>query len=296
MEMLSIRLLLLALIGVIVFGAISKLGWRVLAGLVVLLLLIIPAGLFVVSFVTRAPQVRHEVVASSTEAVDERPEVPISEMWARLTEPRIDLHASDASSTSAEQDEQVAAVQLEREQLSRERPEWVDRPPKRVGNVFRKVAISEPFSTIDECHHDLEQKLMAAVRDRYYTLLGTGRFEAAPSVDPRSLGVSVDYILREICRDEFVETVESSVGPMKQVYVLMEFTPGIDNQLRQAWERSFRQERVVTVASIAGGVLGMVAIGYGLLSLDTMTKGYYTKRLLFGGGVAIIALIAMLVA
>ena len=40
----------------------------------------------------------------------------------------------------------------------------------------------------------------------------------------------------------------------------------------------------------AGGVLGLLGLCYGLLKVDTWTKGYYTKRLFLGVPAAIIGL------
>jgi hypothetical protein len=103
-------------------------------------------------------------------------------------------------------------------------------------------------------------------------------------------GITLDFIEREIARDEYVETVERSVGPMMKSHTLLEFTPAVDKELRQYWDAHQRKERFAVVGAGAGSVLGLLGLCYGLLKVDTWTKGYYTKRLFLGVPAAIIAL------
>jgi hypothetical protein len=46
----------------------------------------------------------------------------------------------------------------------------------------------------------------------------------------------------------------------------------------------------VVVAKFAALVLAALASIYGLLQIDTLTRGYYSKRLLVGASAAIIAI------
>ena len=48
------------------------------------------------------------------------------------------------------------------------------------------------------------------------------------------------------------------------------------------------------VGAGAGSVLGLIGLVFGLLKVDTWTKGYYTKRLFLGVPAAIIGLLALL--
>ncbi len=109
------------------------------------------------------------------------------------------------------------------------------------------------------------------------------------------MGIGIDFIRREIARKEYVETVERSVGPMKQLYVQVEFSPSIDQELRQRWDELRRQNRFAIVGAGAGSVLGLLGLVFGLLKVDTWTKGYYTKRLFFGVPAAIIGGFGLLV-
>ncbi len=169
------------------------------------------------------------------------------------------------------------------------RPAWVDTPPKRVGNVYREVLTSERYQTIPECHRSLEPRLRETVRHRIEQLTSATE---VPNLE--QLGVELDYVLREICHQEWVETVEASFGEMKIVHVLMEFDASDDDHLRSAMRDHQRWSRVGRVATLAGSVLGSLALLFGLLKADTHTRGYYTKRLFFGVPAAIIAAVALL--
>jgi hypothetical protein len=111
--------------------------------------------------------------------------------------------------------------------------------------------------------------------------------------DPRlqtlqAMGISIDYVQREIAKEEYIETSDRSFGPMKKLYTLMEFSPAVDRELRAHWENYERKQRLASVGVGAGGILGLIGCAYGLLKIDTWTKGYYTKRLFIGVPAAII--------
>jgi hypothetical protein len=109
-----------------------------------------------------------------------------------------------------------------------------------------------------------------------------------------SLGIGIDFIRREIATDEYVETAERSFGPMKKLYTLIEFSPAVDRELQARWEASRRGERVAVVGMGAASVLGILGLAWGLLKVDTATRGYYTKRLFLGVPAAIIGVVVLL--
>lgn len=204
------------------------------------------------------------------------------QLWNRLTESRINLD---------EEQENEPPTQPK----PKGRPDWVDNPPKRVGDVYRAVVASDPFSTVDECFDQLEHRFPGEVQKRLTKLVPSDQRSLTGSDTLGPMGITLDYIMREICREQFTEIVESSVGEMKRVHVLMEFTPAVESHLKKSWQTYQRQFRLVTVTKIAGMVLATLAFLYGLLKIDTWTRGYYTRRLLLGIPAAILALIAILV-
>jgi hypothetical protein len=79
-----------------------------------------------------------------------------------------------------------------------------------------------------------------------------------------------------------------------QVHLKLEFDPSIEQHLRNVWRQYQAGQRLGTVAFLAS--LGLLLLGstYGLLKLDTWTRGYYSKRLLLGVPAVIIGLFLLL--
>jgi hypothetical protein len=190
------------------------------------------------------------------------------------------------------------------------RPAWADDPPKRVGNVWREVVQAGDYETVAECYQAADDLLALATWQHVRQLAGVSSSYAdepdgsKPSANDekllpqayrslRAMGISVNYIRHEIARDEYVEAVERSVGPMKRLYTRMEFSPSVDGELRQRWEAYERESRLTAVGTVGGLMVSLVGLVYGLLKIDTWTKGYYTKRLFLGVPAAIIGLVAL---
>lgn len=169
-------------------------------------------------------------------------------------------------------------------------PAWVLSPLKSVGSVYRARISSDPFVTEAECRRQLEQELLPqAVSNRLEILLPSKVRRKVEVNDPAQYGINTDFILREICVDEFTATVDTSVGPMKKVHVLMEFGQWEDNALVSKWMQHESEMRLARFGKIAGlSLMGLAAV-YALLRFDTWSRGYYSKQLLVGGVLAIIA-------
>jgi hypothetical protein len=202
-------------------------------------------------------------------------------------------------------------------------PAWIHSPSKRVGNTRREVVESGEYSTVDECYKAADIYLLLATYNHLIQLTGdTARVSdsSRPALtfddvsvwadgkiimangflqDDRlqrlsRVGVGVDFIRREIAKEEYVATTERSFGPMKNLYTLVEFTPSVDADLIRRWNDNQREQRFAVVGVGAGSVLGAIGMLFGLLKVDTWTKGYYTKRLFLGVPAAIIGVLALL--
>jgi tetrahydromethanopterin S-methyltransferase subunit F/type II secretory pathway pseudopilin PulG len=212
------------------------------------------------------------------------------------------------------------------------RPRWVDEPPKRVGDIPREVIATDEYATPNECTWATDVYLLLKTYERLMELNGTPVFEdSLPSLtfndgnvmteggiiissdggrtwnwnDTRigllkKLDIGVDFVRRELVASDgenprqYFETNERSIGPMHKLYTQIEFTPSVDNDLRQRWQLLERGERLTAVGVYSGGILGLLGLVYGLLKVDTWTKGYYSKRLFLGVPAAIIGLGALL--
>lgn len=185
-------------------------------------------------------------------------------------------------------------IVISRSKVSLERPEWVVTPPKQIGNVRKFVVVSDPFVSLEECRRDADRKMQDLTLHRAAELSGASmsrRLEAAMLED---LGLGADYARRELCTDEFVDVIDSSVGEMKQTYALLEFNESQDALLVDRARAYSRREGLQDVTLIGGGLLASVATLFGLLKVDTWTRGYYTKRLFLGVPAAIITVLALL--
>jgi hypothetical protein len=202
--------------------------------------------------------------------------ISYEKLWDRLTEARIDLGDEPESDPPAETE-------------TKTRPEWVDEPPKPVGEDYKVVVESDPFVTVDGCFVQLEQRFYREIERRLTELVPSDQHSLVDSESVEATGITFAYIMREICQEWFPELVELSVGAMRKVHVLMVFTTDVDKHLLQSWQGQLRRHRLTSVSLIAGGILAVLATLYGMLQFDTWTLGYYTKRLLWGVPAAIIA-------
>ncbi len=175
------------------------------------------------------------------------------------------------------------------------KPDWVTTPPTRVGNSFQRVIRSDPYTTVEECNRHLDQLMIVATAEYLRDFLGAEEFTRYFDTDDRfslryrrskprleRIGVTSGFIRRAICKKEYVETDVHDFGEMKTVYLLMEFDADAQADLRRRWKDSQLENRLVVVGTGSSAVLLLLGTVFGFFKLDTATKGYYTKRLIFG--------------
>ena len=75
---------------------------------------------------------------------------------------------------------------------------------------------------------------------------------------------------------------------MKKLYMELAFTPAIDRELTQKLDAYARRGRFKLVGVSSAVIFGLLFTVWGLLKVDTATKGYYTKWLFVGVPIAII--------
>ena len=203
------------------------------------------------------------------------------------------------------------------------RPHWVDQGPKKIGNIQRDIIVTDEYATEQECYKARDIYLLLTTYDHLARLVDLGNFSdgSRPNLtfhydqvladgqmlvanghphDVRlrqlaSMGIGIDYVRREIGKEEYFETVERSVGPMKKLYTLVEFNDSVDRELERRWAAYRRHERFAVVGVGAASILGLLGGVWGLLKIDTATKGYYTKRLFLGVPLGILGAFGLLV-
>lgn len=165
-------------------------------------------------------------------------------------------------------------------------PAWVGQEPKMVDSVYRMTVVSDPYLTKQEAELAINEQLLAATK-RYTERLGEKSFERLP--------VDLDYIRHTICKEQFFEVVETSVGPMRRLHMLLEFDEATSSDLKDRLHAQLVQQRLVQAGYGAAVVLALVGTVFGYLTLDTATKGYYTRRLQLGAVGVILALVVAVV-
>ncbi|MEQ8210005.1 MAG: hypothetical protein RH917_09255 [Lacipirellulaceae bacterium] len=236
----------------------------------------------------------------------------IDELHEELTKPRIQLEepndkandkaeeasAAETAPNAKKTDEEDQPVTAEPPAAP---PSWVTNPPKRTGNVTRRVVSAGPFKTTSDCYRQIERKLEEAVVVHLQELVRSQpAFNQGHVSNLRRYNITPQTILRVLCPPdgEYIEVLDTSVGEMKTLHVLMEFGPEQNAFLLNQWRDYERLDRIFGVTAFAGLTLAIIAGVWGLLWLDTFTRGYYTKRLFLGvpaaiiGGICLIGLIA----
>jgi hypothetical protein len=244
------------------------------------------------------------VAASNDEQAEAEAEVEQRAATSAASTATAPIEAEEALSTPI-------GGEASRPKIDPNRPDWVKNRPKSVGHVQKAVLATDEWSTEEECKRARDVALMLKTYEHIQQLVGAP-YENHSSLELRTIpgaawirdhrlhqlhsaGITLDYVRREIAREEYLETTERSVGPMMKLYTLLEFTPAVDRELRAVWDAYQRRERFAVVGVGAGGILGLLGFTYGLLKLDTWTKGYYSKRL-FLGVPALIGLVTLLLA
>jgi hypothetical protein len=194
-------------------------------------------------------------------------------------------------------DEPIEIASWEEPISNKPRPSWVDDPPKKVGSTWTEVIEAGEYATVEECYESADEKLKAATAQHLEHLIQSekGVYRVyLPHLE--EMGIGLNFIRHEIAREEYVETLQRSFGPMKKLYILLEFNSSVDNDLLRHWDTYVRRDRLVDVSLSASAILSVIGLAFGLLRVDTWTKGYYTKRLFIGVPAAIITVVGALIA
>lgn len=261
-----------------------------------------------VAHMQQAQTVAKSRLAAVRDVEEQRASASIDELHEQLTEPRIKLEdtTEEAAGKPTVQESSLKAENATEgktpttAKLRAAPPAWVTNPPKRTGSVTRRVVSAGPYKTTSECYRQIERRLEEAVRAHLQELVrGQPALRHGYVSNLRRYNISTETILRKLCPPdgEHIEVRDTSVGEMKTLHVLMEFGPEQDAFLLKQWSAYERIERIFVISVFAGLIFAAIALVWGLLWLDTYTRGYYTKRLFLGvpaaiiGGICLIALI-----
>lgn len=168
---------------------------------------------------------------------------------------------------------------------SDKRPDWVDKPSRRVGDSYQISLTTEPYTTRLECEAKIPYVLQSAVDQFVEAYLGQ-QWKGWVQLQPEQL--------RQLVADEWEETKDYSVGKMTQIHLLVSF----DQKAKELISETLNFRRFTGRAAVAGtglvGVWLLLAAIWGYLKIDLTTKGAYRKRLRFAAGSAILLIVAMI--
>ena len=191
----------------------------------------------------------------------------------------------------AEQRPEVELDPLQRSQVQIDfdaRPDWVECPEGDVNGVHQICVTAGPYVNLRSARKELYQKLKVATDQYIDEIVGHPaasqwvRFSAA---EIRRRLVSPQHYFDE-------KVVSPSFGPMYQTHALLEFTPAFHNEVERGWHEVMARTQLARVALVGGAVLGILLLLFGYFNADTATRGFYSRRLKFVTGVAILVLVA----
>jgi hypothetical protein len=261
-----------------------------------------------------------ELVAAKTVLTTTAPGVdPLTQSWLASVA-KATLQALAQTSKASEDQSQLAWIEAGRELVRQQdtiaaaqakaaneaaaqaaaepRPEWLEETPtKLVGNSRRMVVSSDPFVSAAEAQAALREKLRAVVHARLEEVVeGANGGEEAFVPGPEQLGITDEFIASELCLEEYVETLDLSVGRMKRAHALVEFAEAKDRMMLDRWIVFAQRQSIENLGRMSLLAVGGLGLVFGLLKVDTWTRGYYTKRLFIGVPAAIIALMLLTLA
>jgi len=141
------------------------------------------------------------------------------------------------------------------------RPAWVDAPPRYVDNAYLVPIAAGPYTTQQECEADMPAALEAALDKYIEQYVGP---EAARRVRLPDSGYD---LRRQLVRQEWVETVQTSLGEMVVLHAQLEVDRKVQDRIRDALRQATAAGRLWVAAAGLGGVLALLGVLFGYLKL-----------------------------
>ncbi len=129
-----------------------------------------------------------------------------------------------------------------------------------------------PYTTQAECEGKVQETLQKSLADYAELYLG-GPAPPAGSFSAKDLDALV--------KDRFEETIQSSVGPMIQLHLLLEFDRGVREGIQKAAERALIDRRLWRTGTCSAAVLALLAVALTYLKADLAAGGKHRRRFRF---------------
>lgn len=166
------------------------------------------------------------------------------------------------------------------------RPAWVNTEPKLTGRIHSVPVASGPFALDPQSRQALDEAIAKATNNYIAQQLGS-------DVAPQLLRYSTRTIKKRFVKPEntYHDVARYSVGWMHENFALLEFPPEFRDELDKRWKQVRAGQRLAQTGLVAGAGLLLVGSVFGFFRLDNATRGYYTGRLQFMTGAAILAVV-----
>jgi len=194
--------------------------------------------------------------------------------------------ASATEPPAAASSEPPAALPGQSPPVRQARPEWVESRPQRVGDGYQMSITVGPYTSRMECDAHLPAALQAAVEEYLSVYLG-------PNWSGR-IRLSADVLQSQLVKDQWEETIQTSVGPMVQLHVLLQFDARFRQTVSTLRDRTIVARRLWLAGTGLGVALAWLALAFAFLRIDEATAGAYRGRLI--AGCILAAVVVLLVA
>ncbi len=233
-----------------------------------------------------------EASVESNETVDD----PFGDESAKVVQTEAGSHeADDAFNPSTGGDAGPAAKEAASDEPPQPRPVWVGTAREYANKVWRVPVEAGPYLTKTECDRSLWAELREEVTRRIRELASEHMGRAVNIPNLETMGLGGTFIANELLADRtFYEEGTASFGATQTAWALLEFDENDDRRLLEAWQRYAHRDGIKITTALSALVLSMLGLVFGLIKVDTWTRGYYTKRLFLGVPAAIIVVIALL--
>lgn len=163
--------------------------------------------------------------------------------------------ATKAKAAKAGSKKAAAAERPEADRPAPDRPAWADAEDGDVGGTYEMTAHVGPFNTQQECNDQLDPIILQTVAQfaaRTWPAAATA--EVSPSVK----------VLQEygLIAQRYLETVKTSFGPMRQLYVRLSFNAKVRDYLAVEVHNAVVRQRLGYAATGLAAVLGCLAVAW----------------------------------
>ena len=140
--------------------------------------------------------------------------------------------------------------------IEKPRPDWTNAKEGLIDEGYQKIILIGPYSTEPECDREIPVKLDEAVA------------EYARSYSPQlgsHLHIDGETLHREqprLVREAYHETIQSSVGPMRQIHLRLVFDYKFNRWLDQKLAQLVIARRLNILAVAGAAVLGVLAVAF----------------------------------